>query len=482
VADIFISYSTRHPQPTREIAAHLESEGYSVWWDTDLLAGEKFRQAIERELDVAKAVIVIWTNDSVVSDWVISEAEHGRNHGKLIPLRTSDLTAPIPKPFGAIHTGFANDVPAILKAVRRVIGAPACSTEQKQLSESTDQEPPSPTSESEMKQRGRQWLPWRLPIGIGFLLLTSVAWWLGNPNSKLPNAIDVSGQERGLRPKDSFKECADCPEMVVVPAGSFMMGSPPDEEGHQINESPQHVVKITRPFAVGKLHVTVDQFAAFVLETGYDASSNCITIEGINHVPHEDLSWRNPGFAQEGSHPAVCLSWYAAMAYLNWVAKKTGKPYRLLTETEWEYAARGQTAPGAYPRFWFGDEEKDLCRYGNGLDQEARKSIERAKGLAVAPCNDGYAHTSPAGNYAPNTFGLYDMFGNAAQWLADCYHNSYDGAPADNSAWTTGVCGGRAVRGSSWGDSPTVHRSAQRGRYSAAANFIGLRAARTLIP
>jgi formylglycine-generating enzyme len=171
----------------------------------------------------------------------------------------------------------------------------------------------------------------------------------------------------------------------------------------------------------------------------------------------------------------VCVSWDDANAYANWLAKETGKPYRLLSEAEWEYAARGRTSPGAYPRFWFGDNETDLCRYGNGWDQAA--------GTGGAPCNDGYHYTSPAGHYEPNDFGLYDMFGNAWQWTADCYHDSYNGAPADGSAWTIGNCsGGRVVRGGSWDLDPRFLRAAYRGRFTAEDNLSGFRLARTLTP
>src|SRR6266478_1764595 len=228
-------------------------------------------------------------------------------------------------------------------------------------------------------------------------------------------------RERALKPKDSFKECDKCPEMVVVPAGSFMMGSPSGEAG-DADESPSHVVAISKPFAVGKLHVTVDQFTAFVTERRYDAGSKCWTLEGGKAEERSGRSWRNPGFTQDGSHPAVCLSWDEANAYAEWLAEKTDKPYRLLTEAEWEYAARGRTmSTGVYPRFWFGNNEKDLCRFGNGADQTARDRIVGAKGWAAAPCNDGYVYTSPAGHFEANAFGLHDMFGNAWQWTADCY-------------------------------------------------------------
>jgi formylglycine-generating enzyme required for sulfatase activity len=286
----------------------------------------------------------------------------------------------------------------------------------------------------------------------------------------------TAAQERRLKPKDSFKECADCPEMVVVPAGAFTMGSPEKEEGHYKDESPQHVVTIGQQFAVGKLHVTVDQFEVFVRETGYAASSKCYIFEGSEWKERADRSWRNPGFVQAGSHPVVCVSWDDANAYARWLAKKTGKPYRLLSEAEWEYAARGQTSPGAYPRFWFGNDAKDLCRYSNFWDQKA--------GGTGAPCNDGYDRTSPAGHYTPNVFGLYDMAGNVWQWTADCYHDSYNGAPADGSAWTTaGICNsGRVVRGGSWGnDNPRDLRAAVRSSNNVEYYSFGFRLARTLI-
>jgi formylglycine-generating enzyme required for sulfatase activity len=286
-------------------------------------------------------------------------------------------------------------------------------------------------------------------------------------------------RERALKPKDMFRECADCPDMVVVPAGSFTMGSPANEKNRDNFEGPQHVVSIGRQFAVGGFHVTRDQFAVFVNETGYAASRTCYKWPSLT----SDGSWRDPGFVQEGSHPVVCVRWDEANAYANWLAKKTGKPYRLLSEAEWEYAARGRTSPGAYSRFWFGTGEKDLCRYGNGLDEKARDSIAAAKGTG-APCNDGYAYTSPAGYYAPNDFGLYDMAGNAWQWTADCYHENYNSAPPDGSAWTAKTCsGGRIVRGGAWNSDPWYLRAAKRDWYTGEGNnAVGFRLARTLPP
>jgi formylglycine-generating enzyme required for sulfatase activity len=260
--------------------------------------------------------------------------------------------------------------------------------------------------------------------------------------------------------------------MVVLPAGSFTMGAPEGEKDRQPNEGPQHIVTIGKPFAVGKFHVTRTQFAIFAQETQY--------------VAHQGCAWTNPGFKQEGSHPVVCVSWDDAKAYVDWLVKKTRKPYRLLSEVEWEYAARGQTSPGAYPRFWFGDDEGELCRYGSFNDQKTLSAYGNLvyyqhTGKKI-PCNDGYEETSPVGHYPPNAFGLYDMFGNAEQWTTDCWHGSYNGAPVDSSAWTTGCQeSSHVVRGGSFISSPLYLRAAARNRlFSAENGRSGFRVARTI--
>jgi formylglycine-generating enzyme required for sulfatase activity len=261
----------------------------------------------------------------------------------------------------------------------------------------------------------------------------------------------TAAQERALKPKDTFRECDTCPEMVVVPAGLFTMGSPGNEQDRGNNEGPQHVVTFRKPFAVGKTHVTVDQYREFVGATAFEKSRPC------------QWSSPSPRFAQDGTHPVVCVTWDDAEAYTEWLAKKTGQPYRLLSEAEWEYAARGQTLPGAYTRFWFGNDNPHvLCQYGNG-----------------GPCD--VKGTTPAGKYKPNAFGLYDMAGNAWQWTEDCYHNSYAGAPPDGSVWTSTSCDGtRVIRGGSWVDVPRDLRAARRSREADARNVVGFRLARSL--
>jgi formylglycine-generating enzyme required for sulfatase activity len=208
------------------------------------------------------------------------------------------------------------------------------------------------------------------------------------------------------------------------------------------------------------------------------------TFEGGKYDERSDRSWRNPGFPGNESYPAVCLDWNDAKAYAAWLARKTGKTYRLLTEAEWEYGARARTEPGAYPRYSFGNNEKDLCRYGNGADQTAKSSIPGAKDWTVAPCNDGYAYTSPVGSFAANGFGLYDMQGNAWQWTEDCWHDNYAGAPSDGSAWTIGDCDRRVLRGGAWFIFPRSLRAANRVGYSPdfRDDYVGFRLARTLTP
>jgi formylglycine-generating enzyme required for sulfatase activity/uncharacterized caspase-like protein len=287
-------------------------------------------------------------------------------------------------------------------------------------------------------------------------------------------------EERSLKPKDSFKECDKCPEMVVVPAGRFAMGSPENEAGRDPNEGPQHQVTITKPFAVGKFHVTVDQFAAFVAATSYDAGSKCVAYKDGKWEEQEGRSWRNPGFAQAGNHPAVCLNWNDAKAYVAWLSRETDRSYRLLTEAEWEHAARANSTR----RYSFGDKEADLCGYGNGADQTSKSRVPGAQAWTVAPCDDGYAYTSPVGAFSANLFELYDMQGNAWQWVEDCWHDSYTGSSTDGSAWTSGECSRRVVRGGSWFAYPRRLRAAYRNGNSSGIRYydIGFRVARTLAP
>ena len=180
----------------------------------------------------------------------------------------------------------------------------------------------------------------------------------------------------------------------------------------------------------------------------------------------------------------MCLSWNNSKAFVAWIARKTGKPYRLLTEAEWEYAARGDTKPVPYTRYFFGDDELDLCLYGNGMDHTAKTTIKANQDWPFAACSDGYAYAAPVGSFKPNGFGLYDMIGNAWQMTEDCYHDNYNGAPTDGSAWITGECERRTGRGGGWSVFPKNLHTTIRGRSLPEKQFTGsgLRLARTLNP
>ena len=278
---------------------------------------------------------------------------------------------------------------------------------------------------------------------------------------------------------ERIRDCDECPELVVVPSGSFEMGSPSSEEGRWDNEGPVHRVRIAQPFAVGMYEVTRGQWRRFVEETGHSSGHSCWTYEGGEWAERSGRSWRNPGFSQGEEHPVVCVSWEDARAYVGWLSRKTGEGYRLLSESEWEYVARAGTSTS---RYW-GESEAGQCRHANGADR-ALKSRYRDWEWKTASCDDGYIHTSPVGRYTRNGYGLYDVLGNVWEWTRDCWNGSYDGAPTGGGAWESGDCSRRVLRGGSWVSVPRNLRSAFRSGDDAgdrSSNF-GFRVARTFAP
>jgi len=279
-------------------------------------------------------------------------------------------------------------------------------------------------------------------------------------------STSVSGQTApaGLpTPGTVFRDCADiCPEMVAIPPGSFTMGSSASEARHTAFEEPQHLVTIGYSFAVGKFDVTRTEYAAFVAATGYKAKDDdgCWVYDGESGESKKSssASWQSPGFDQTINDPVVCVSWDDASAYVAWLSQKTGHVYRLLSESEWEYAARAGTTTA----YWWGD----------------------SVGTNMANC-DGCGskwddrQTSPSGSFQANPFGLYDMNGNVWQWTADCFNNSYDGAPKDGSSWESGLCNRRILRSGGWAASD--FRAAYRTRNTSDArdSDFGFRVART---
>ena len=237
-----------------------------------------------------------------------------------------------------------------------------------------------------------------------------------------------------------------------------------------------HRVRIGEPIAVGVHEVTRGEWRRFVDEAGHSTGDSCWTYESGEWKEDSGRSWRTPGYSQTDAHPVVCVSWENAKAYVRWLSSETGEGYRLLSESEWEYVAR---AGGRTARYW-GDLETGQCRHGNGADASAKRKYS---GWTVASCDDGHVYTAPVGSFEANGFGLHDVLGNVWEWVEDCWHESYAGAPADGSAWTSGGdCARRVLRGGSWFNEPRHLRSANRGWIPAGNRYdvAGFRVARTL--
>lgn len=242
-----------------------------------------------------------------------------------------------------------------------------------------------------------------------------------------------------------FQDCGACPSMVVIPPGSFTMGSPAGEQGRDDDEGPQHSVRIAK-FAVGRFEVTFAEWDACV------ADGDC-----GGYVP-KDKGWGH------GNRPVMNVCWDRAKSYVSWLAGKTGKPYRLLTEAEWEYAARAGTDSAFATGETIGESQ---AQFG-GASGSARQTVS-------------------IGSFTPNAFGLHDMHGNVWEWVEDCWHDNYENAPAEGSAWLEaddGACGYRIYRGGSWFNVRSVIRSANRtgSPPDFSISNIGFRVARTLAP
>ena len=315
---------------------------------------------------------------------------------------------------------------------------------------------------------------------VVFALALAVFWGL----------IAAQSAENDAKPGQIFRDCSDCPEMVVIPAGSFLMGASDEETARDIeaiklnddarhtqvtfaekdfkSEHPQHRVSIDQEFLLGRYPVTRGEFATFVRETGYLIKGGCTLWINNRYPDRPEASWQNPGFEQTDRDPVVCVNWNDAKAYVVWLNTKLhghtsserNSLYRLPNEAEWEYAARA----GTRTAHWWGDSigsgnaNCDGC--GSGWDNQ---------------------QTAPVGSFQANLFGLSDVLGNAWEWTEDCWNENYVDAPQDGSAWTTGDCASHVMRGGDWHNHPWALRSTSRSGASAdrRANYIGFRIAKT---
>jgi formylglycine-generating enzyme len=269
------------------------------------------------------------------------------------------------------------------------------------------------------------------------------------------------------------RDCEQCPEMVVIPAGTAIVGASSNDKFRNADELPERRVAISQPFAVSRYEITLDQYEAFVHATNRPVGGDCLTDRRKRGDWQLDASttFRDPGFTQASNHPVACVSWDEAQAYVAWLNTRTQGGYRLLTEVEWEYVAHGGATQNlVHP---WGDDQALGCPFANLFDhttlQEKYAGVDTSGYKVFDPmdCADGRLNTSPVGSLQPNAFGVYDIIGNVQEWVEDCYESS---------------CARRLTKGGSWGSLAHNARIAERIPYPPVHrdDSIGIRVAKTL--
>jgi formylglycine-generating enzyme required for sulfatase activity len=495
---VFLSYSRKDRETVARLGTALSAEtDIQVFRDTeDILPTEEWRKRLEDLIAAAHTVVFCLSPESAASKVCAWEIEHARRLNKRIaPVVIREVDGQVPEGLSHLNYIFSTERDDFDKAVALLVAALrvdiAWIREHTRVGELALRWLASGKPVDQLL-RGRdldlaeQWAklrPSNAPeltptihdflatsrlevfaaakrarrqkivigaLGLGILAVTVAALtqktWLPVADVLVYRAINVNKDflQRGA----VFQECAYCPQMVVVPAGTFLMGSPASEQGRQENEGPQHKVTVGYPFAVSKFTITFEQWDA------------CLEAGGCTFKPAADRAGR-------GTQPVMDINWNDAQEYATWISRLTGQKYRLLSEAEWEYAARAGTAT----RYWWGDDIK-------------------LEGRAMANC-DGCGskwqmkQAAPVGAFPPNAFGLHDLHGNVWQWTADSANANYEGAPVDGKAWTGGPDPhGRILRGGAWSAGPSEMRSAVRTRYPAGGRnvFFGFRVARALTP
>ena len=458
MADIFVSYTRTDREIVRCIVALLEAQGWSVWWDTRIVGGERWDATIEREITATRCVVVVWTPQSINREWVLVEAHHGHGRGILVPILIG-----VDKPPLAFTLIQARN----LSGWNGISETPATVQFLTDVKQKLDGIPPPQPSTRPAPHAGmgsEAEREWRTHLDNcddpGLLRAYAAKWetvdklWSYKAQQKAAgleatqrrrrtegrikiDAKVIQGAPEGwFRPgagkAEWFKDIDIGPEMVVVPAGEFIMGS----DGRDA-EKPPHKVTIKAPFAVGRFAVTFDE---------WDAG-------GLPHKPG-DRGWGR------GRRPVIKVSWEDARSYAAWLSQKTGKEYRLLSETEWEYCCRA----GTTTKYAFGDRiTLQQAHFSEGVWRSAKQTVE-------------------VGRFPPNAWGLYDTHGNVGEWCEDNWHENYDGAPQDGSVWQGGRASSRVLRGGSWIDHPDLLRSAYRIMHQPddRDHHVGFRLSRTL--
>lgn len=411
-------YARHDRESASRLLAVLEEEGAEVTWRGTEPAEPSSTRDLQEAVHRADCVLLLWTFAAKKSEFLNREVFFALREKKLVPVRLDDAAiAPelraIPHADLRSWRGDPND-----RRLRQLIAAVAATAEN-MAAAVAERRAADATASAKL----------RTPL----------------PDLAVFRDVDAPW----------------CPEMVALPAGSFLMGSPEKEEERYGDEGPQHKVTIGARFAIGRYPVTVGEYRKFVEVTHHRHEGGMRVWTGSEWKHDASKSWQDPGFAQADRNPVVGVSWRDAVAYCEWLAKETGEAYRLPSEAEWEYAARA----GTTTRYAWGD--------------------------AITPKNANYSEsklgkTTEVGAYPPNPWGLYDMHGNVWEWVEDVWHDGYKDAPADGSPWTDGEgtfsSRIRVLRGGSWDVDPGFLRSAYRGRVQpeSRGNLLGFRVARTL--
>jgi len=493
MADIFVSYRRIDREKVAPIVELLEAQGWAVWWDQRITAGEQWDAVIEQELNIARCVVVVWSPSSVSSTSVRNEAGEGLRRGILAPVSIGVALPPLQFrhiqaiDFSDWRGGFdAEPARRFVAGVRRVLTA-RMPTPQPGRQPDTDltwtvpflflaavvllgllfSESGSPTKETPPTKPSSKALPeaerkqskeplpkvepekhLRLDPEAGRKRrLEAEAKQLRRGNKPLTRG-EISRQ----RPGDIFQECELCPTMVVIGPGSFVMGlrgrfsdfGSWGSFSREKWEQPQHQVTIAKSFALGRFEISYAQWEAC------ERARACLPLQ----------KWKGP------DHPVREITALLANEYLTWLSKETGYRYRLPTEAEWEYSARA----GTTTVYYWGDDPNAGCAYANASDVSAGGGTDQRMN-----CTHGFSNTAPIGSFEPNPFGLYDMLGNVSELVDDCWLDSYVGAPADGRSWKESVCRDSVYRGGSWASPPQDIRSASRYPFNAQSHHASMR-------